>query len=95
MNYPDFVAAGAEVMGISPDSASTLERYAREKETPFQFVSDTERSISKAYATGKGSRQSRVTYIIAKGGTIHEAMHHELLIHKHVSGALKQVQSLR
>lgn len=94
MAYPDFVAAGAEVMGVSPDNVATLERYAQEKETPFSFVSDSSRSIATAYKTGKGSRQSRVTIIVKKGGTIANTMHHEFLIPKHVSGALDTVRGL-
>ena len=94
MAYPEFVQAGAEVMGVSPDSVSTLERYAREKETPFGFVSDVDRQIAKAYQTGKASRQARVTVVIAKGGQIATTMHHEFLIPKHVATALETVRGL-
>ncbi len=94
MAYPDFKAANAEVLGISPDSQSTLERYAREKATPFQFVSDSQRAIATSYGTLKGKRQSRVTYIIARGGAIAQSVHHELLVPKHISDSLSQVKQL-
>lgn len=81
-------------MGVSPDSLATLERYAREKETPFSFVSDSDRQIAKAYQTGKASRQARVTVVIARGGQIAQTMHHEFLIPKHVSTALEIVRGL-
>ncbi len=94
MAYPDFVAAGAEVFGVSPDSAETLKKYAAAKETPFGFVSDTDRAVSKLFQTGKPGRQTRVTYVVGRGGTIAAAMHHEILIPKHISSALNTVKSL-
>lgn len=93
MAHPDFVSAGAVVLGISPDSPETLTRYAAAKETPFQFVSDTDRAVARSFgATSK--RQPRVTFVIARGGTVAASMHHEFLIPKHISSALALVRGL-
>ena len=94
MAYPDFVAAGAEVFGVSPDSVQTLERYAREKETPFQFISDKSRALADAYGARKGGRQPRVTFVIKRGGTVAGSTHHEFLIPKHISSTIDLVRSL-
>ena len=45
------------MLGISPDSPERLAEYARKKLTPFGFVSDTDRSKSKAYKASDGKHQ--------------------------------------
>jgi peroxiredoxin Q/BCP len=92
--YPDFVAAGAEVFGLSPDSREVLSKYAKAKETPFQFVSDSTRSIADSYGAAKGKRQPRVTFVIAKGGRVAKCLHHEFLIPKHISATVALVKTL-
>jgi peroxiredoxin Q/BCP len=92
--YPDFVAAGAEVFGLSPDSSEVLAKYAKAKETPFLFVSDSTRSIANAYGAATGKRQPRVTFVIAKGGRVAKSLHHEFLIPKHVSETVALVKTL-
>lgn len=93
MAYPDFKAAGAEVLGISPDSPETLMRYEQKKQTPFTFVSDRLGTISTAFGM-RGKRQPRVTYVIQRGGSIAGVSKHEFRIPKHISETLKLVRLL-
>ena len=93
MAYPKFKAAGAEVLGISPDTAETLARYQKEKNTPFSFVSDRSRTIANAFGM-KGRRQPRVSYVIARGGIVASVSAHEIRVPKHILDTLATVTSL-
>ncbi len=94
MSYPDFVAAGAEIIGVSPDSEETLEKYREARHAPFRFVSDTSRTIGGLYRACPGRRFKRVTYVIERGGTIRAALHHEIRIDKHISSSLDAIRAL-
>jgi peroxiredoxin Q/BCP len=45
----DFEAAGAEVIGISPDSVASHARFRSKHDLSVRLVSDTERSAAQAY----------------------------------------------
>jgi peroxiredoxin Q/BCP len=48
-SYEAFVAAGAEVVGVSSDSAATHARFAEKHRLPFPIVADTDRRLRRLF----------------------------------------------
>ncbi|MBQ2605157.1 MAG: peroxiredoxin [Acutalibacteraceae bacterium] len=76
--YPQFIEKGAEIIGISKDSAASHKRFAEKYDLPFVLLSDVELDTIKAYDVwqekkmyGKTSMGVvRTTYLIDKDGMI-------------------------
>ncbi len=47
--YPEFLAAGAEVVGVSRDSLDSHEKFAQKYGFPFPLVSDASETLCHAY----------------------------------------------
>ncbi len=47
--WDDLQALGAVVIGVSPDSAASHERFAGKYRLPFQLLSDPDRKVIEAY----------------------------------------------
>ena len=80
--YDEFKALGAEVIGISRDSAASHLRFAEKHSLPFVLLSDPERQAIEAYGVwqekklyGKVSMGVvRTTFIIDENGVILKIM---------------------
>ncbi len=46
---PDFSAAGAEVIGVSPDSVAAHDRFKAKYGLPFRLASDPDHKVAEAY----------------------------------------------
>jgi peroxiredoxin Q/BCP len=46
-NYEKLKDANFEVIGVSPDSEQSHEKFAKKLELPFELISDTEKEIMK------------------------------------------------
>lgn len=46
---PDFEKLGVRVIGVSPDSAASHQRFRAKYELPFTLLSDAEKALSSAY----------------------------------------------
>ena len=76
--YGQFKALGAEVVGVSKDSAASHARFKEKNSLPFILLSDPEKSAHEAYgAVGEKKLYGKVTvgtirttYVIDGGGTI-------------------------
>lgn len=81
----ELAAAGLTVVGVSPQSAESHERFAREHGLPFILVSDPEKRIIGSYgatwALGLGVR--RVTFLIGGDGKIADRVVAELSVRAH------------
>ena len=79
--YGDFEAAGAVVLGISPDKPKRLKRFARTFNLPFTLLSDPRHAVAKEYGTW-GARDSlipqliteRTTFVIGPDGRVAEVL---------------------
>jgi len=71
-SYEAFVAAGAEVVGVSSDSAATHARFAEKHRLPFPIVADTDRRLRRlcGVANPLGVIPGRVTYVIDREGVV-------------------------
>ncbi|MDX5443619.1 MAG: peroxiredoxin [Hymenobacteraceae bacterium] len=70
--YEDFKEQGAEVVGVSTDSASSHTGFIGKHNLPFRLVSDVKGKVRKLYGVPKflGLITGRVTFVIDKQGVI-------------------------
>ncbi len=86
--YSEIKEAGAVLFGISWDSDSSHVRFSEMHELPYPLISDSNGAIGKAYGVerlgGWLHVPKRVTYVIDRKGIVRAAIHHEILMHRHV-----------
>lgn len=66
----DFKKLGTTVIGISPDDIKTLIQFQAKTQAPQQFVSDADKSVTRAYGADFAGVAKRVTFVIGKDGKI-------------------------
>ena len=95
--YEAFRDAGAEVIGVSTDSAGSHQRFARRLGLPFLLLSDAGGAVRARYGVPKtlGVFPGRTTYLIDKQGVVRHVFTSPLQFSKHVTEALGVLQSLR
>jgi len=88
--YEDFKDAGAEVVGISSDSADDHKAFADKHRLPFTLVADSGGKVRKAYGVPStfGLFPGRVTYVIDGKGIVRHVFDSQLNATKHVREAL-------
>jgi peroxiredoxin Q/BCP len=96
-SYEAFKDAGAEVIGISSDSEESHQKFATRNQLPFILLSDKGGTVRKRYGVAStiGLLPGRVTYIIDKRGVVRHIFSSQFTPLKHVSEALKVLQTLR
>jgi peroxiredoxin Q/BCP len=68
--WEDYMATGAEVVGISSDSVESHERFAEHHDLPLRLLSDADRSVATLYGARSliPGRVARSVFVIdAKG----------------------------
>jgi thioredoxin-dependent peroxiredoxin len=71
--YEDFKDLGAEVVGISSDSVSSHEKFAKRYKLPFLLLSDNNKKLRNLFGVKTnlfGLLPGRVTYVADKDGII-------------------------
>jgi thioredoxin-dependent peroxiredoxin len=71
--YEDFKDLGAEVVGISSDSVSSHEKFAKRYKLPFLLLSDDNKKLRNLFGVKTnlfGLLPGRVTYVADKDGII-------------------------
>lgn len=93
--YEVFKEAGAEVIGVSSDSADSHQRFAAKYHLPFLLLSDEKGAIRKLYGvpTTMGILPGRVTYVIDKEGIVRHIFNDMFNSPKHITEALQVIQS--
>jgi len=77
-NYADLKAQGYELLGVSPDSEASHQKFISKHELPFPLLADTEKTVLKAYGVwGKKKMYGRefdgvfrTTFVINQEGVI-------------------------
>lgn len=95
--YEDFVAAGAEVVGISPDSVASHEGFAARHRLPFVLLSDARGEGREAFGVPPsllGLIPGRVTFVVDRSGVIRSVFESQLRVGEHVRRALELVRTL-
>ena len=95
-SYEVFKDAGAEVIGVSSDSAESHQQFASRHRLPFILLSDTKGTVRKRYGVPAtfGLLPGRVTYIIDKQGIVRHIFSAQFAAEKHVSEALKILETI-
>ncbi len=79
-NYNKLQAAGYEVVGVSPDSIKSHQKFSEKHQLPFPLIADTEKEILKAYGVWGEKKMygktymgvKRTTFIINEDGKIEQ-----------------------
>jgi len=94
--YEALKTAGAEVIGISSDSADTHKKFAEHRKLPFILLSDDGGKVRKDWGVkGALGRPGRTTYVIDKDGVVRMAFSSMTNGKKHVDKAVAEVNKLK
>jgi thioredoxin-dependent peroxiredoxin len=95
--YEDFVAAGAEVIGISSDSLASHQAFAGKHNLPMQFVTDEGGKVRAQYGVKStlGLLAGRETFIIDKAGIVRHVFRSQLRVKQHVAESLEVLKRLQ
>ena len=96
-NYEVFAEAGAEVIGISSDSADRHAAFAGRHNLPFTLLSDRGGHVRRSYGVPAvlGVIPGRVTYVIDRQGVVRHVFNSMTNIGQHVGDALEMVRRLQ
>ena len=94
--YEDFTAAGAEVIGVSNDSADSHKNFASHHKLPFVLLADDKGEVRKKYGVRAtlGFLPGRVTFVIDREGKVRFTFESQIRVKEHVASALNLVKSL-
>ena len=92
-----FTDAGAEVIGVSSDSADKHAAFAGRHNLPFTLLADKGGRVRKTYGVPAvlGFLPGRVTYVIDRTGTVRHVFNSMTNIDQHVNEALDVVKQLQ
>ena len=73
--WDDYVATGAEVVGISSDSVESHRKFAEHHELPLRLLSDADREVSKLYGARSliPGKVARSVFVIDPNGILRHA----------------------
>lgn len=96
-NYEAFKELGAEVIGVSSDSAAAHQAFVNKYQLPFLLLSDEHGRVRELFDVPKafGIFPGRVTYIIDKQGIVRHSFDSLVGATKHIPDALKVLRQLR
>lgn len=94
-DYLRFKAAGAEILGISSDDASSHSKFAARHNLPFTLLSDPGGRVRKLYGVKKtfGILPGRATYTIDRDGIVRHIFSSQTQPAKHVAEALQALSA--
>lgn len=89
-SYDKFLEAGADVVGVSGDSAENHRAFAERHKLSFPLISDADGSIRKTFAVPKtmGVFPGGVTYVIDQEGIVRQIFSAQFVSDEHVRRAL-------
>ncbi len=94
--YASFVDAGAEVVGISKDDATSHAKFRAHHQLPFTLLSDPRGAVAAAWGVrGLLGLGGRVTFVFDAAGSLAYKFDSMLRFSKHIDEALRVIKSLR
>lgn len=95
-SYQVFQDAGAEVIGISSDTAQSHQQFATKYNLPFILLSDSGNKVRQLYGVPATMwvLPGRVTYVIDKDGVVRHLFDSMLDFSRHVEEALTTLKSI-
>jgi len=96
-SYEAFKEAGAEVVGISSQSAESHSRFASAYRLPFILLSDEGGRVRRLYGVPStfGVIPGRVTYIIDKKGVVRHVFSSQFNATRHMEEALRILKTIQ
>jgi len=94
--YQDFQDAGAEVIGVSSDSAESHGKFAAKHRLPFTLLADQGGQVRKRYGVPAtlGLLPGRVTFVIDRSGVVRHVFNSQFQATQHVSESLEALRRL-
>ncbi len=94
--YDAFAEAGAEVVGISSDSAESHDRFASRHKLPMKLAADVDGKVRALYDVRStfGLLPGRATFVIDRQGIIRHKFVSQLRFSKHAEEALEAVKRI-
>jgi peroxiredoxin Q/BCP len=94
--YTAFVQRGAQVVGVSSDSAQSHAAFAERQRLPYPLASDPGGAVRKSFGVPKtlGIFPGRVTYVIDRAGIVRSVFNAMFASDKHVEAALQALATL-
>jgi peroxiredoxin Q/BCP len=94
--YEEFRDAGAEVIGVSSDSAEKHGKFADKHRLPFVLVADAGGAVRKRYGVPAtlGLLPGRVTFVIDRDGVVRHVFNSQFQAKRHVAEALDALKKL-
>ena len=94
--YEDFLAVGAEVIGVSSDTAGSHAKFVEKYDLPFRLLSDRRGQVRKAYGVPAtlGLIPGRVTFVIDRQGVVRHVFNSQAQATRHVSESLETLRGL-
>ena len=93
-SYEDFVAAGADVIGISRDDAASHASFKQNHRLPFTLLSDPGGKVAAAWGVSGFRLPGRVTFVFDDAGNVKHRFSSQIRFGKHVDEALAVVKTL-
>ena len=95
---PQIDAKGAVVLGVSPDSVKSHDKFKQKFDLPFRLISDVDHAIAEAYGAWQEKSMygkkymgvQRSTFVIDEQGKIAEA-HEKVSVKGHVADLLERL----
>ncbi|HEY0977559.1 MAG TPA: peroxiredoxin [Flavobacteriales bacterium] len=96
-SYEDFLAMGAEVVGISDDDADSHRRFAQRWSLPFTLLTDEGGKARNAFGIGRflGVLKGRATFVVDRDGIIRAVIDDRFRARAHVQQALESLRAQR
>ncbi len=95
-SYQDFQAAGADVIGISRDDASSHAEFKQHHRLPFELLSDPGGKVAQAWGVkGALGMPGRVTYVFDGKGILQYRFDSMIRFSKHIDEALRVIKQLK
>lgn len=95
-DYEDFTAAGARVLGVSTDGASSHRAFKEKHRLPFTLLSDPDGGVARSFGVKKllGLLPGRATFVIDRKGIVRHSFSSQIDMNAHVERALTVLRQL-
>ncbi|MDG6899915.1 MAG: peroxiredoxin [Nitrososphaerota archaeon] len=95
-SYEGLLEMGAEVIGISSDSAESHNGFAKECGARFPLLADAGGKVRAEYgAKSMGLIPDRVTFVIDKKGVVRHKFSSQLKPRQHIAEAIEALKAIR
>ncbi|WP_165243680.1 thioredoxin-dependent thiol peroxidase [Paludisphaera soli] len=100
--FPDYEAAGATVLGISPDSSASHAKFVAKYDLPFTLLADVEKTVCEAYGVWKEKSMygkkymgvERTTFVLDRDGKVARVFP-KVKVPGHAEAVLEAVRELK